>query len=201
MRLADRACPPRRFGSRIKPVMHLPELVLLARGLGRMRRRHSVLVHLDQRKVMKDKSHLVAILGFDLFQIRKQQTTRRTLVVTILFKNDGRTDFHIWLIRSGVTAVGGCCDCRACECCGRAGAELAPTNAPRDVSRAARTFRLRERRIAVMPPTRTTAMMMKGRLFFMLLLRMHRHSRHFFSVAAFRRSQHAQRLGPFNRRN
>jgi len=37
----------------IKPIMHLPELLLIARGLGGVGRGEGVLVHLHQREVMK----------------------------------------------------------------------------------------------------------------------------------------------------
>ena len=65
--------------------MHLPKLVLEARGFSSMGRGHCILVHLAQRKVMEHEMNLGAVLVLDFFQFRIQPATRRTLIVAIFF--------------------------------------------------------------------------------------------------------------------
>src|SRR5229473_6693714 len=83
----------------IEPIMHLPKLLLIARGLSGMRRNQGVLVHPRQGKVMKDDLHLVTILAFDFLQLRIKLAARRALIVAVLFEHDRRTHFEIWFRR------------------------------------------------------------------------------------------------------
>src|SRR4030095_5736860 len=100
----------------VKTVVHLPEFALHASRLSRMCGGQSVLVHLCQRKVMKDKTHLVTVLGFNLFQFRKQHPARWALIVAIFFQNYRRTDFYIRPGQSGVAGWRLRSSCR--RCCG-----------------------------------------------------------------------------------
>src|SRR6266849_3280918 len=85
----------------IEPIMHLPKLLLIARGLSGMRRNQGVLVHPRQGKVVKDDLHLVTILAFDFLQLRIKQAARRALIVAILFEHDRRTYLEVGFRRQG----------------------------------------------------------------------------------------------------